>query len=72
MQARLQEMQVKVGDIEKGMLDVTNSLEHAMSGLNLMDIASGDPKCLETHIKKLNVSANNFKFFCDILHINIF
>jgi hypothetical protein len=52
-------MQCKVGDIERGMLDVTNSLEKAMTELNLMDIATGDPKCLEKHLKKLNVSVIN-------------
>ena len=55
-QANLQEMQCKVGDIERGMSEVSNSLEHAMTELNLMDIATGDPKCLEKHLKKLNVS----------------
>jgi len=49
-------MQCKVGDIERGMSEVSNSLEHAMTELNLMDIATGDPKCLEKHLKKLNVS----------------
>ena len=52
-------MQVKVGDLEKGMEDVIQSLEHAMTELNLMDIATGDPKYLETLMKKLNV---NFRF----------
>ena len=46
---------MKVGDLEKGMEDVIHSLERAMTELNLMDIASGDPKCLETLMKKLNV-----------------
>ena len=49
-------MQVKVGDLEKGMEDIIHSLERAMTELNLMDIASGDPKCLETLMKKLNVN----------------
>ena len=53
-------MQVKVGDLEKGMEDVIQSLEHAMTELNLMDIATGDPKYLETLMKKLNV---NFQFY---------
>ena len=47
---------MKVGDLEKGMEDVVHSLERAMTELNLMDIASGDPKCLETLMKKLNVN----------------
>ena len=47
---------MKVGDLEKGMEDVIHSLERAMTELNLMDIASGDPKCLETLMKKLNVN----------------
>ena len=45
-----------MGDLEKGMEDVVHSLERAMTELNLMDIASGDPKCLETLMKKLNVN----------------
>ena len=52
-------MQIKVGDLEKGMEDVIQSLEKAMTELNLMDIASGDPKCLETLMKKLNVNTAN-------------
>lgn len=56
LQAQLHEMQVKVGDLEKGMEDVIQSLEKAMTELNLMDIATGDPKYLETLIKKLNVN----------------
>ena len=51
---------MKVGDLEKGMEDIIHSLERAMTELNLMDIASGDPKCLETLMKKLNV---NFLLF---------
>ncbi|XP_053386476.1 dystonin-like isoform X4 [Mercenaria mercenaria] len=59
--ANLQEMQCKAGDIERGMLDVTNSLEKAMTELNLMDIATGDPKCLEKHLKKLNLLQSDVK-----------
>ena len=58
-------MQIKVGDLEKGMEDVIQSLEKAMTELNLMDIATGDPKYLETLMKKLNVSKNHVVEYYD-------
>ncbi|WAR10224.1 DYST-like protein, partial [Mya arenaria] len=60
-EANLQEMQCQVGDIERAMVEVTSSLENAMTELNLMDIITGDTKCLEKHLKKLNLLQSDVK-----------
>ncbi|XP_052234757.1 dystonin-like isoform X4 [Dreissena polymorpha] len=59
--ARLQDAQCEIGDVERGMLEVTAALERAMTELNLMDIVTGDAKCLEKHLKKLNLLQSDVK-----------
>lgn len=48
-------MQLKIGEVEEGMDEAIDSLTHAEHDLVTFDDVTGDPKCLETHMKKLQV-----------------
>jgi hypothetical protein len=54
-QARINSMQMKIGEIETGMDSAISTLEQAQEDLDNFEEFVGDPKSLETHMKKLQV-----------------
>ena len=55
LQARLNDMQVKVGEVERSMNDVIATLDQLDSDIKNQGDVSGDPKHLETILRKLQV-----------------
>lgn len=55
-QGKLADMQLKVGEISQAMSDIITALDAAEADLNSADQVKGDPKFLETQIRKLQVS----------------
>ncbi|XP_076088399.1 microtubule-actin cross-linking factor 1, isoforms 6/7-like isoform X5 [Mytilus galloprovincialis] len=59
---RINQMQMKLGEVESGMDSAIKSLEQAQEDLDNFDEFVGDPKTLETHMKKLQeMKHNNIK-----------
>lgn len=48
-------MQVKVGEVDKAMDGVMGSLDTVQQDLEPLEHIKGDPKYLETHMRKLQV-----------------
>lgn len=48
-------MQLKLGELEAGINDGIDNLEQIQSDLEKFEGVQGDPKCLETYMKKLQV-----------------
>lgn len=61
-QNRINQMQMKLGEVESGMDSAIKSLEQAQEDLDNFDEFVGDPKTLETHMKKLQVILQCFSF----------
>ena len=49
-------MQMKIGEVEAGIDSAISSLEQAQDDLDNFEELIADPKSLETHMKKLQVS----------------
>ena len=49
-------MQVKVGEVTRAMDDVICALQQTNTDLEPMDKVKGDPKFLETYMRKLQVT----------------
>ncbi|XP_021351801.1 dystonin-like isoform X4 [Mizuhopecten yessoensis] len=60
-EAKLKAMQLKLGEIEEGMDEAIDCLTHVHEDLATFDDVSGDPKCLETHMKKLQLQLSDLK-----------
>lgn len=56
LQTKLSGMQLKLGELEAGINDGVDNLENIQSDLEKFEGVNGDPKCLETCMKKLQVS----------------
>lgn len=56
LQTKLSGMQLKLGELEAGINDGVDNLENIQSDLEKFEGVNGDPKCLETYMKKLQVS----------------
>ncbi|XP_041374834.1 LOW QUALITY PROTEIN: microtubule-actin cross-linking factor 1-like [Gigantopelta aegis] len=54
-ESKLNDMQVKVGEVTRAMDDIICALQQANSDLEPMDKVKGDPKFLETHMRKLQL-----------------
>jgi len=48
-------MQLQIGEVEAGLDDAINNLRESNQELESYDDIMGDPKYLETHVKKLQV-----------------
>ena len=48
-------MQLKVGEVSQGMDDIITFLDNAQPTLDAFDDVKGDPKCLERHMRRLQV-----------------
>ena len=55
-QAKLNDMQVKVGEVDRSMSDVIATLEQLQTDIKNQSDVTGDPKHLETILRKLQVS----------------
>lgn len=55
LQTKLSGMQLKLGELEAGINDSVDNLENIQSDLEKFEGVNGDPKCLETYMKKLQV-----------------
>lgn len=58
-QACLHQTQVKVGELEHAIESIMSNLENSKKDLGTLDNIIGDPKCIETQMKKLQVRASN-------------
>ena len=56
LQAKLNDMQVKVGEVDRSMSDVIATLEQLQTDIKNQGDVTGDPKHLETILRKLQVS----------------
>ena len=56
LQAKLNDMQVKVGEVDRSMGDVIATLEQLQTDIKNQGDVTGDPKHLETILRKLQVS----------------
>ncbi|XP_067685972.1 microtubule-actin cross-linking factor 1, isoforms 6/7-like isoform X1 [Haliotis asinina] len=54
-EAKLNDMQVKVGEVDKAMSGVMTSLDAVQKDLEPLEHIKGDPKFLETHMRKLQL-----------------
>ncbi|CAL1534640.1 unnamed protein product [Lymnaea stagnalis] len=55
-EGKLTDMQLKVGEVSQAMNDVITSLEDVQKDLSSADEVKGDPKFLETHMRKLQLA----------------
>ena len=55
-QAKLNDMQVKVGEVDRSMSDVIATLDQLQTDIKNQGDVIGDPKHLETILRKLQVS----------------
>lgn len=51
-------MQLKVGEVNQAMEDIITSLDQTQNELNDVDDIKGDPKFMETHLRKLQVCSD--------------
>ncbi|KAL3854344.1 hypothetical protein ACJMK2_013617, partial [Sinanodonta woodiana] len=51
--AQINTMQIKIGDLDNAMSDAILVLQNSDQELASLENVNGDPKCLETHMKKL-------------------
>jgi hypothetical protein len=62
-QAKVNEMQVKVGEVDRSMDDVIATLDQLQYDIKNQKDVTGDPKHLETILRKLQVRAKSTMFF---------
>ncbi|KAK3083433.1 hypothetical protein FSP39_022457, partial [Pinctada imbricata] len=60
-EVKLNQAQLKLGELESGMDDAVSNLQHIHQELENYDDVKGDPKCLETHMKKLQLLHNDLR-----------
>ncbi|BFZ22115.1 hypothetical protein BsWGS_25154 [Bradybaena similaris] len=54
-ETKLTDMQLKVGEVNQAMTDIITSLDATEASLNSIDETKGDPKFLETQLRKLQL-----------------
>ncbi|GFN99913.1 microtubule-actin cross-linking factor 1 [Plakobranchus ocellatus] len=54
-EAKLTEMQLKLGEVNQGMDDIITFLDGVQPALDAFDGVRGDPKCLEQHMRRLQL-----------------
>jgi hypothetical protein len=61
-QAKVNEMQVKVGEVDRSMDDVIATLDQLQDDIKNQEDVTGDPKHLETILRKLQVKVKSIIF----------